>query len=84
VYLDTSWTLGASQNDASLNANLPVEQLVGAMEDYPHRFLYGSDFPIIEYQLESGLEVLRGLGLTAGTLRRIIYDNARDLVAASA
>jgi predicted TIM-barrel fold metal-dependent hydrolase len=82
IYLDTSWTLGAMQNDTSLSADLPVERLVEFMERYPHRFLYGSDFPIIEYQLESGLEILRGLGLTAQTLRRVVYDNARDLAAA--
>jgi len=75
IYLDTSWTLGAGQND------LPAEILVEYMERYPHRFLYGSDFPIIEYQLESGLEALLGLGLTAGTLCRVVHDNARDLAA---
>ena len=80
IYLDTSWTLGASQNKTSHGTDLPIEQLVEAIEHYPHRFLYGSDFPIIEYRLESGLEVLRGLGLAAGTLRRIVYENARDLV----
>jgi len=82
IYLDTSWTLGACKNHTSLNASLPVEQLVEAMECHPHRFLYGSDFPIVEYPLASGLEVLYGLGLTAGTLRRIVYENARDLTTA--
>jgi len=77
VYLDTSWALGTGQN------NLPLERLADCMERYPHRFLYGSDFPIIEYELESGLKILRGLGLTARTLRQIVYDNARDLVAVS-
>lgn len=76
-YLDTSWVLGTEGVD------LPVERLVGFMERHPHRFLYGSDFPIIEHKLESGLKILRGLGLTAGTLRRVVYDNARDLVAIS-
>jgi len=75
IYLDTSWTLGTVQND------LPVEKLLEYMERYPQRFLYGSDFPIIEYKLASGLEILLGLGLTAKTLRRVVYDNARDLVA---
>jgi len=78
VYLDTSWVLGTTQ------VNLPVDRLVYFMERYPRRFLYGSDFPIIEYKLESGLETLRRLGLTPQTLSKVIYDNARDLVMAQA
>ncbi|WP_347489818.1 amidohydrolase family protein [Desulfoscipio sp. XC116] len=74
-YLDTSWALGAT------GVNLPVDRLVYFIERYPQRFLYGSDFPIIEYELASGLKILRQLGLADQVLRRVVYDNARNLVA---
>lgn len=76
VYLDTSWVLGNTQ------VKLPIDRLVQFMERYPQRFLYGSDFPIIESKPESGLETLYRLGLTPRTLQKVVYDNASNLVAA--
>lgn len=57
VYLDTSWVLGNPK------LQLPVTRLVDFMERYPQRFLYGSDFPIMEYKPECGLEAVVNHGL---------------------
>jgi len=74
VYLDTSWVLGNPK------VQLPVSRLVYFMERYPQRFLYGSDFPIMEYKPESGLDALLSLGLTRETLHSILIGNARSLI----
>ena len=74
VYLDTSWALGKPE------LGLPYARLVSFVEQFPQRFLYGSDFPIIEQSAECGLNDLLQLGLTRGTLNSVLTDNARQLV----
>lgn len=73
-YLDTSWVLGNPKE------SLPLDKLVDFMERYPKRFLYGSDFPLIEQKPELGLEALYDLGLTQETLQKVLCENARRLV----
>lgn len=74
VYLDTSWVLGKPE------IKLPLEQLAAFMERFPKRFIYGSDFPILDYKLEYGLEGLLQLGLTRPTLEHVLINNARRLL----
>lgn len=74
VYLDTSWVLGNPEVD------LPSERLVNFMEQYPDRFLYGSDFPIIEWAAGDSLTSLLGLGLSKDTEGKVLVENARRLV----
>lgn len=74
VYLDTSWALGRP------GLNLPSARLADFMEHYPERFLYGSDFPIVECEPEAGLQALLRLGLTGQTLDYVLRENARRLV----
>lgn len=74
VYLDTSWVLGNPK------LQLPAARLAYVMEHYPQRFLYGSDFPIMEYKPECGLEALLNLGLTRKTLQNVLCDNAQSLL----
>ncbi|GAW29256.1 amidohydrolase family protein [Carboxydocella sp. ULO1] len=74
VYLDTSWVLG----NPRVQVALPT--LAQFMEKYPHRFLYGSDFPIMEYAPQAGLQTLLTLGLSESTLDCILRENARQLL----
>ncbi len=74
VYLDTSWVLGNPKVD------LPLETLVDFMERYPDRFLYGSDFPILEWPAEGSLKSLLELGLSKDTQDKVLVKNARRLV----
>lgn len=74
VYLDTSWVLGNPK------LQLPVTRLVYFMERYSQRFLYGSDFPIMEHKPECGLEALFRLGLTQKTLHNVLCGNAQRLI----
>lgn len=74
LYLDTSWALG--------NPRVEVDRdfLCRALEKYPERFLYGSDFPITEEHLLAGLNYLESLGLQPRTLELIVQKNAQKLV----
>jgi len=74
VYLDTSWAIGNPTVD------LPVSYLAGYMEKYPDKFLYGSDFPLIEQSPEDELQALLKMGLSDSTLSKILHENARSLV----
>lgn len=74
LYLDTSWVLGRT------DIQLPRQKLAAFMERFPDRFLYGSDFPILDCQAENGLNDLLQLGLTRSTLKMVLTTNARRLV----
>lgn len=69
----------AHKPDISLELNRWVRE-TQFMEKYPHRFLYGSDFPIMEYAPQAGLQTLLTLGLSESTLNCILRENARQLL----
>lgn len=74
LYLDTSWVLDKPE------LNIPLRRLAAFMERFPERFLYGSDFPILDRKPEYGLEGLLQLRLTKQTLESILIENARRLI----
>ncbi|KKM12191.1 hypothetical protein SY88_04935 [Clostridiales bacterium PH28_bin88] len=74
LYLDVAWLL------ANPKAVLPWSRVAEVMERFPDRFLYGSDFPIMEHDPAAGLVELEKLGLSPSTLAAITRENARRLV----
>jgi len=74
VYLDTSWVLDKPE------LKIPLERLAAFMERFPQRFLYGSDFPILDRKPEYGLEALLQLGLSKTTLQNVLTKNACQLL----
>lgn len=74
LYLDTSWALG------NPTQHLDRERLREIMALYPHRFIYGSDFPLLEHDPKNALNEIMNLGLPQSVLQNVLKDNAQRLV----
>ena len=75
VYLDTSFILG--------NPQFPDgHQLVfQSLKRFPHRILYGSDFPLICHHLQGGLDYISQLPWTDQQKRDLLRENALRFLA---
>jgi predicted TIM-barrel fold metal-dependent hydrolase len=74
LYLDTAWVLG---NPAAPLAPEKIGEVIAA---FPDRILYGSDFPLLEYAPQIGVEALENLSLAEDILAGVLRDNARRLL----
>lgn len=57
------------------------EELVAAIEAYPDRVVFGSDHPAGMGSLQAVIRQVETFGLAEDTVRRILYGNARSLLA---
>lgn len=69
VYLDTAYILG--------NPRIPFrDEWLDAMTALPAKFLFGTDFPIMDYAPDDALNVVNHLPLPEAIKRRILWENA--------
>lgn len=69
VYLDTAFIFG--------NPGFSVrEEWIKAIDDYPTKFIYSSDYPVMDYSPRDALQVLRQLPLSETTKQRLFWDNS--------
>jgi uncharacterized protein len=70
VYLDTAFVLG---NPDYHDSSGMVQQ---TLERFPHRVVYGSDFPLIRFRLEDGLDYIQKLPWPEEMKENLLYSNA--------
>ncbi|WP_206752210.1 amidohydrolase family protein [Desulfosporosinus fructosivorans] len=69
VYLDTAFIFG--------NPRFPVqEEWLKAIEAYPTKFIFGSDFPVMDYSPFNAIQALKELSLTGDVKTLLLWDNA--------
>lgn len=69
VYLDTAFILG--------NPRFPVQdEWLKAIEANPTKYIFGSDFPVMDYSPKDAIQVLQQLPLTEEVKRLLLWDNA--------
>ena len=73
VYLDTAFIFG--------NPRFPIQdEWLKAIETYPTKFIYGSDFPVMDYSPADAIEAIRKLPLTQEIKTKILWDNAMNFL----
>jgi hypothetical protein len=69
VYLDTAYILG--------NPRLPLqEEWLKAIADHPTKFIFGTDFPIMDYSPLDAIQTVNLLPLTKELKTQLLWDNA--------
>lgn len=69
VYLDTAFILG--------NPRFPVqEEWLKAIDANPTKYIFGSDFPVMDYSPHDAIQVLQQLPLAEEVKRQLLWDNA--------
>lgn len=69
VYLDTAYLLG--------NPRLPLqEEWLKAIDAYPTKFIFGTDFPIMDYSPLDAIQAANLLPLTKEVKTQLLWDNA--------
>ncbi|EGW38087.1 amidohydrolase family protein [Desulfosporosinus sp. OT] len=70
VYLDTAYMLG--------NPRFPLqEDWLKAIDANPTKFIYGSDFPIMDYSPQDAIQAVNLLPLTKEVKSQLLWDNAQ-------
>ncbi|ODA40558.1 amidohydrolase family protein [Desulfosporosinus sp. BG] len=70
VYLDTAYMLG--------NPRFPLqEDWLKAIDANPTKFIYGSDFPIMDYSPHDAIQAVNLLPLTKEVKTQLLWDNAQ-------
>lgn len=73
VYLDTAFIFG--------NPRFPIrEEWLKAIVEYPTKFIYGSDYPVMDYSPLDALQVLQQLPILETTKQRLFWDNAMNFL----
>jgi len=73
VYLDTAYVLG--------NPRFSLEdRWLTAFATYPNKFVYGSDFPIMDYPPEAGIDVIKHSPLPLQIKERLLWKNAETFL----
>ena len=68
-YLDTAFIFG--------NPRFPVEEeWLKAIDAYPTKFIFGTDFPIMDYSPNNAIQALKRLPLTDEVKTLLLWDNA--------
>jgi len=76
VYLDTAYILG--------NPRFPLEERwLTAFSTYPDKFVFGSDFPIMDYPPEDGMTVIETSRLSGRVRDRLLWKNAESFLGRS-
>lgn len=69
VYLDTAFIFG--------NPRFPVqEEWLKAIDANPTKYIFGSDFPVMDYSPNDAIQVLQQLPLAEEVKRQLLWDNA--------
>ncbi|WP_407308926.1 amidohydrolase family protein [Desulfosporosinus sp. SB140] len=69
VYLDTAFILG--------NPRFPIqEEWLKAIELYSDKFIFGSDFPVMDYSPSDAIKTLTKLPLSSDVKTKLLWDNA--------
>lgn len=69
VYLDTAFIMG--------NPRFPVqEEWLKAIDANPSKYIFGSDFPVMDYSPKDAIQVLQQLPLAEEVKRQLLWDNA--------
>ncbi len=69
VYLDTAFILG--------NPRFPIqEEWLKAIESYPTKFIFGTDFPVMDYPPSDAIQALNQLPFTDEVKNLLLWDNA--------
>jgi len=70
VYLDTAFIFG--------NPRFQVqEEWLKAIDAYPTKFIFGSDFPVMDYSPNNAIQALKQLPLPEDVKTLLLWDNAR-------
>lgn len=77
VYVDTSWAL------ANPKLKVSEEELSRFMDSFENQILFGTDFPILEHSPRDMLEAMQRLVPDPEARQKILWENARELVAGS-
>ena len=69
VYLDTAYILG--------NPRFPIqEEWIKAIDANPTKFIFGTDFPIMDYSPSKAIQALKQLPLAEEVKTMLLWDNA--------
>lgn len=69
VYLDTAFILG--------NPRFPMrDEWLRAIVDYPTKFIFGTDYPIMDYSPRDSIQALNRLPITEDVKTNLFWDNA--------
>jgi predicted TIM-barrel fold metal-dependent hydrolase len=69
VYLDTAFILG--------NPRFPLqEEWLKAIDAYPTKFIFGTDFPVMDYSPANAIQALKQLPLAEEVKTLLLWDNA--------
>ena len=69
VYLDTAFIMG--------NPRFPVQdEWLKAIDANPTKYIFGSDFPVMDYAPKDAIQVLQQLPLAEEVKRQLLWDNA--------
>lgn len=73
VYLDTAYIFG--------NPRFPIqEEWLRAIETYPTKFIFGTDFPVMDYSPAKAIDVIYNLPLAQEIKTRLLWDNAMNFL----
>ncbi len=75
LYLDTAFVF---QNEM---IKIPQENIFEAINGFPDRIFYGSDFPFILEPPQNGIDRIKKLGLSKNVLDKLFYQNAVNFLA---
>lgn len=69
VYLDTAYILG--------NPRFPIQEIwLKAIELHSDKFIFGSDFPVMDYSPNDAIKILNQLPLSSDVKTKLLWDNA--------
>lgn len=69
VYLDTAFIFG--------NLRFPIQdEWLKAIEAYPTKFIFGTDFPVMDYSPNDAIHALKQLPLAEEIKKLLLWDNA--------
>lgn len=73
VYLDTAFIFG--------NPRFPVqEEWLKAIDAYPTKFIFGSDFPVMDYAPSKAIQTIKQLPLAEDVKKLLLWDNAMSFL----
>jgi Predicted metal-dependent hydrolase of the TIM-barrel fold len=69
VYLDTAFILG--------NPRFPMrEEWLRAIVDFPNKFIFGTDYPVMDYSPSEAIQALNQLPISKEVKTKLSWDNA--------
>ncbi len=75
LFLDTAFIF---QNEI---IQVPLDEIVETINEFPDRVIYGSDYPLILEEPSRGIERILALGLSEENLKKLFRENALSFLA---